>query len=66
MTTRLRNVYDTAIRESLQQEFGYSNPMQVPRLDKVVLNMGVGEAVADSKKVEGAARDMTAIAGQKP
>ena len=48
------------------EQFGYSNPMQIPRLDKVVLNMGVGDAVNDSKKVDNAMRDMTVIAGQKP
>ena len=66
MATRLQERYEQVIRPELQSEFGYSNPMQVPKLDKVVLNMGVGEAVADSKKIEAAARDMTAIAGQKP
>jgi large subunit ribosomal protein L5 len=48
------------------KEFGYENPMQVPRLDKIVINMGVGEAVQDSKKIDAAVRDLTAIAGQKP
>ena len=66
MAARLRELYKTEIRASLQERFGYANVMQVPRLDKVVLNMGVGGAVADAKKVEGAARDMALIAGQKP
>lgn len=66
MATRLQEQYDTAIRSDLQSSFNYTNPMQIPRLDKVVLNMGVGEAVVDSKKIDAAARDMTAIAGQKP
>jgi large subunit ribosomal protein L5 len=47
-------------------EFGYKNPMEVPRLDKIVINMGVGEAVQDSKKIEAAVKDLTAIAGQRP
>ena len=66
MATRLQEQYDTVIRSDLQASFNYANPMQIPRLDKVVLNMGVGEAVADSKKIDAAARDMTAISGQKP
>ena len=66
MVSRLQEVYTSEIRSSLQEQFGYSNPMQIPRLLKVVLNMGVGEAVNDSKKVDNALRDMTFIAGQKP
>ncbi len=66
MTTRLRKHYDEVVREALMKEFGYANPMQVPRLDKIVVNMGVGEAVQDSKKVDAAVKDLTAIAGQKP
>jgi len=66
MGTRLQEFYASEIRPAMQQQFGYSNPMQIPRLDKVVLNMGVGGAVNDSKKVDNAARDMTVIAGQKP
>lgn len=66
MGTRLQEFYASDIRPSMQEQFGYSNPMQIPRLDKVVLNMGVGGAVNDSKKVDNAARDMTVIAGQKP
>jgi large subunit ribosomal protein L5 len=54
------------VRAALVKEFDYANPMQVPRLDKIVLNMGVGEATADRKKVDSAARDLTLIAGQKP
>jgi large subunit ribosomal protein L5 len=53
------------IKGKLQEEFSYANPMQIPALDKIVLNMGVGEAVGDSKKVRTAAEDLTAIAGQK-
>ena len=63
---RFRTLYREQIVPKLQEEFNYTNPMQVPKLDKVVLNMGVGEAVADSKKIQSALRDMEAIAGQKP
>jgi len=66
MVARLQEVYTSEIRGSMQEQFGYSNPMEIPRLDKVVLNIGVGEAVNDSKKVDSALRDMEAIAGQKP
>ena len=66
MVARLQEVYTSEIRSSMLEQFGYSNPMQIPRLDKVVLNMGVGDAVNDSKKVDNAMRDMTVIAGQKP
>jgi large subunit ribosomal protein L5 len=64
--TRLRELYEATVHPSLMQEFGYKNPMQVPRLEKIVVNMGVGEAVQDSKKVEAAAGDLTAITGQHP
>jgi large subunit ribosomal protein L5 len=63
---RLHELYETTVRPALMQEFGYKNPMQVPRLEKIVVNMGVGEAVQDSKKVEAAANDLTAITGQHP
>jgi large subunit ribosomal protein L5 len=63
---RLRQQYDKDIRTQLTEKFGYTNPMQVPALDKVVINMGVGEAVNDRKKVELAANDLALIAGQKP
>jgi large subunit ribosomal protein L5 len=63
---RLHEVYETTVRPALMQEFGYKNPMQVPRLEKIVVNMGVGEAVQDSKKVEAAAQDLTVITGQHP
>ncbi len=65
-TPRLKAVYETRIRAALKEEFGYKNDMQIPRLDKIVLNMGVGEAVSDTKKVRAAAEDLTLIAGQKP
>ena len=63
---RLKQEYNDVIKEALVKEFGYANTMQVPRLDKVVLNMGVGEGVNDSKKVTAAAADLGLIAGQKP
>ena len=63
---RLHEHYETAVRPALMEEFGYKNPMQVPRLEKIVVNMGVGEAVQDSKKAEAAAADLTAITGQHP
>jgi large subunit ribosomal protein L5 len=66
MTTRLQEHYEKTVRPALMKEFGYQNPMQVPRLDKIVVNMGVGEAVQDSKKVDSAVGDLTAITGQKP
>ena len=62
---RLRKLYDDEIRAKLIEQFGYTNPMQVPKLDKVVLNMGVGDAVGDSKLVKVAAEELTKIAGQK-
>jgi len=61
----LRVDYDKRIRSQLTEKFGYQNVMQVPRLDKVVLNMGIGEAVNDRKKAETAAADLSLIAGQK-
>ena len=64
--TRLQERYDSEVRPALMQEFGYQNPMQVPRLDKIVLNMGVGEAVQDVKKIDAAVNDLTAITGQHP
>jgi large subunit ribosomal protein L5 len=63
---RLKSHFDEVVRAKLAEEFGYQNPMQVPRLTKVVLNMGIGEAVNDRKKVESAAADLALIAGQKP
>ncbi len=62
---RLRAEYDKKIRGLLTEKFGYQNVMEVPRLEKVVLNMGVGEAVNDRKKAETAAADLSLIAGQK-
>ena len=65
-TPRLRQQYDEVIVKKLTEQFGYKNRMEVPRLDKIVLNMGVGEAVNDRKKVDLAAADLAMIAGQKP
>jgi len=62
---RLRKMYEEVVRAKMQEEFGYKNPMEIPRLDKVVLNMGVGESTADSKKASVAAEDLTLIAGQR-
>jgi large subunit ribosomal protein L5 len=63
---RLKQLYMEEIRAKLVEEFGYKNALAVPRLDKIVLNMGVGEAVSDTKKVSNAAADLALIAGQKP
>jgi large subunit ribosomal protein L5 len=63
---RLRKEYADVVRPKLVEKFGYKNPMAVPKLTKIVLNMGVGEASQDKKKIEGAVENMTAIAGQKP
>lgn len=63
---RLRRQYDDVIRKRLVEEFGYKNPMEVPKLQKIVINMGVGEAAADGKKLDSAVADLAAISGQKP
>ena len=63
---RLKARYAEQIKPAMQEQFGYGNIMQVPGLTKVVVNMGVGEAARDSKLIEGALRDLTAITGQKP
>lgn len=63
---RLQEHYEQKIRQSLVSEFGYENVMAVPRIEKIVINMGVGAATADSKKVNAAAEELAAIAGQKP
>jgi large subunit ribosomal protein L5 len=64
--TRMQERYEAEVRPALMKEFGYQNPMQVPRLDKIVINMGVGEAVQDSKKIDAAVNDLSAISGQRP
>ena len=63
---RLKEAYETEICPKLTEQFGYKNRMQLPRLEKIVINMGVGEGSADKKKIEAAVREMTLIAGQKP
>jgi large subunit ribosomal protein L5 len=65
-TPRLKGEYNDRIRAVMTEKFGYTNPMQMPKLDKIVLNMGIGEAVADTKKANAALKDLAAIAGQKP
>jgi large subunit ribosomal protein L5 len=63
-TPRLRALFDAEIKAKMREEFGYKNDMQIPRLEKIVLNMGVGKAVQDTKKVKFAQEDLTKIAGQ--
>ena len=63
---KLHDLYKQEVIKALTEKFGYKTIMQVPRIEKITLNMGVGEAVADKKVLENAAKDMTAIAGQKP
>jgi large subunit ribosomal protein L5 len=65
MSARLKQHYDTEVRKQLQEQFAYANPMQLPRLEKIVINMGVGEAVGDTKKVQAAANELTQLAGQR-
>jgi len=66
MPARLQEHYTKTIRDALTKEFSYKNAFEVPKIDKVVINMGVGEAVNDRKAVDGAVADLTAITGQKP
>lgn len=66
MATRLGTVYETEVRPALQKQFGYSNPMQVPKLQKVIVNMGVGEGAHEQKQIQSAVEELTLIAGQKP
>ena len=66
MSSRLKDLYNTEIREQMIKKFGYTNVMQVPKLDKIVVNMGVGEARENEKLLEAAAKDMEIITGQKP
>lgn len=65
-TPRLRTDYDSRIVKAMTEKFGYTNPMQVPKIEKITLNMGVGEGTQDKKKVTTAAEEMELIAGQKP
>jgi large subunit ribosomal protein L5 len=66
MTGQLRQRYPDEVVPALQKEFGYDNPMQVPRLSKIVLNIGLGEALQNAKALDAALGDLTTIAGQKP
>ena len=66
MVARLQEQFEKTIAPALVKEFGYSSSMEVPKLTKIVINMGVGEASQDRKKIEGAVKELTAIAGQKP
>jgi large subunit ribosomal protein L5 len=63
---RLKTVYRERIRAAMKEQFGYTNEMRIPKIDKIVVNMGIGEAVADSKKAAAAMKDLAAITGQKP
>ena len=65
-TPRLKGVYDEKIAKAMTEKFGYKNVMEVPKIEKIVINMGVGEATQDKKKVQTAAEEMELIAGQKP
>ena len=64
--TRLQEHYKAVVKPELISSFGYKNPMEVPKVEKVIINMGVGEAAADSKKIDSAANEMALISGQKP
>ncbi len=64
-TPRLKSLYKDSIRAAMKEEFGYKNDMMIPKLEKIVLNMGVGETTRDTKKIKSAEADLTAIAGQK-
>ena len=64
-TPRLKALYNEQVRPALKEEFGYRNDMMIPRLHKIALNMGIGEAVKDTKKVKSAQEDLSTIAGQK-
>ena len=66
MTARLHEHYDSVVKPELMKSFGYANVMEVPRLEKIVVNMGVGEAVGDSKKIDAATGELARITGQKP
>ena len=64
--SRLREQYEKVVKPNLMKEFGYTNPLQAPRLEKIVINMGVGEAVQDGKRVDAAVQELSLIAGQRP
>ena len=63
---RLKEFYYSTVRDQLQKEFGYTNVHQIPKIEKIVVNMGVGEAAQDSKAIDGAVADLRAITGQQP
>jgi large subunit ribosomal protein L5 len=63
---RMKSEYRQRIRKAMKDQFAYTNEMQIPKLDKIVVNMGIGEAVTDSKKTQSAMKDLAAITGQKP
>ena len=65
-TARLKSHYETEVRKAMQEKFGYQNAHQIPRLDKIVINSGVGEATADTRRIQSAVSDITAISGQRP
>lgn len=64
--SRLKDLYTAEIRNALQEKFGYKNPMEIPKLEKIVINIGVGEATINAKAVDAAVSDLAAITGQKP
>lgn len=64
--SRLKDFYNSQIKNDLREKFNYKNVMEIPKLEKIVINIGVGEAVANSKALDAAVNDLTAIAGQKP
>ena len=64
--SRLKDLYTAEIRNAMQEKFGYKNPMEIPKLEKIVINIGVGEATTNAKVVDAAASDLAAITGQKP
>ena len=66
MAARLQEHYEKVVRPALIEEFSYKNKLEAPRIDKIVINMGVGEATSDSKKINAAVAELTAISGQKP
>ena len=66
MTSRLQNEYYKSVTKTLNKKFGYKNVMQIPKIKKIIINMGLGEAVKDSKKIDAAIKEISAISGQKP
>ena len=66
MTPHLKDRYESQVKDALQKQFGYANPMQLPKIEKIVINMGVGDAKEDSKLIDVAAAELATISGQKP